>query len=212
MRSRLIAWMVAVLAAAAWAPAGAQTYLYDAMGRLTEVRYGGGVRIKYALDLLGNATNTVVPAESAETDVDGDGLPDAWERVFFNTLTNAAAGDPNQNGKGNLWEYQNGRDPLDPDSDADGALNHHELRAGTDPLDPLSVFGFADIAGRASGPVIEWGSVTNKRYRVGRSTNLQDDGFTHLVKTNIPAAPPMNTVTDTTAVGAGPWFYRVELE
>ena len=36
--------------------------------------------------------------------------------------------------------------------------------------------------------------------------------FSFNVRTNIPALPPMNTETDKTAVGQGPYFYRIGLE
>jgi len=60
--------------------------------------------------------------------------------------------------------------------------------------------------------VLSWQSAEGARYRLKRSTNLSTDGFGYLVRTNIPATPPFNTETDTTAVGSGPWFYRVGVE
>jgi hypothetical protein len=44
-----------------------------------------------------------------------------------------------------------------------------------------------------------------------RATNLLT-GFNGLVRTNIPATTPLNTETDSTAVGAAARFYRLELE
>ena len=57
-------------------------------------------------------------------------------------------------------------------------------------------------------------SASGKLYRLDRGTNLLDlPPFPVTVRTHTRALPPaMNTETDTTAAGAGPWFYRVRLE
>ncbi|MBP7829912.1 MAG: hypothetical protein KA248_08345 [Kiritimatiellae bacterium] len=190
--------------------AGAQSFDHDGAGRVTRVVYDTGASIAYQYMLDGSLTNVAISGTIAEADSDGDSMPDAWEWVFFNTLTNAAAGDPNQNGKNNLWEFQNGYDPLDPDSDGDGVPNVDEAAAGTDPLDAMSVFEVSVFGFRVSGNVLQWNSVTNKFYRVARSTNLVQ-GFGPL-RTNILATPPLNVHTDQTATGSGPWLYRVDLE
>ena len=36
--------------------------------------------------------------------------------------------------------------------------------------------------------------------------------LSYLVRTNIIATPSINSETDKTAVGTGPWFYRVGVE
>jgi hypothetical protein len=36
--------------------------------------------------------------------------------------------------------------------------------------------------------------------------------FGTLVRTNVSGLAPMNTETDATAAGRGPWFYRVQVE
>ena len=187
----------------------AQSYRHDSEGRLVETRYDATHHIVYGYDTVGNLTNLSVTGTQAETDTDGDGMPDAWEWVYFNNLTNAADGDPNLNGKNNLWEYQNGYDPMDPDSDGDGAPNTDETAAGTDPLNPESVFEVSVCGVRVSGNVVQWYSVTNKYYRIERSTNLP--AFSQL-RTNILATPPLNSHTDTTASGSGPWLYRIHQE
>ena len=188
----------------------AQVFLFDAESRLLQTRYDATHIIEYQYDLYDNPTGIVVTANLADEDTDADAMPDAWEWVFFNSLTNGPTADPNLNGKNNLWEFQNGYDPLDPDSDGDGAPNTDETTAGTDPLNPDSVFQVSGFRFQLSGRVISWSSVTNKYYRLERSTNLIN-GFSPL-PSNILATPPLNVHTDNTAVGAGPWLYRVELE
>jgi hypothetical protein len=36
--------------------------------------------------------------------------------------------------------------------------------------------------------------------------------FDGTVRSNVPAVPPLNTETDATAVGQGPYYYRIRLE
>ena len=202
--------LVAAMGALGAGRAGAQAFEHDAAGRLSAAVYGAGARIDYRYQLDGSLTNVVVSGAQAEADADTDGLPDAWEWVFFNNLTNGPTADPNGNGKDNLWEFQNGGDPLDPDSDGDGALNKDEIAAGTDPLDPDSVFQVADFALQAEGPVVAWSSISSRFYRVQRATNLVT-GFETL-QSNVPAVWPYNVITDLTAGTITARFYRIQLE
>jgi YD repeat-containing protein len=193
----------------------AQTYTYDAIGRLTETRYDATHFIRYAYDLQDNLTNVTVTASQGETDSDGDGLPDAWELVYFNTLTNTAAGDPNQDGWSNLTHFQNGTDPLDPDTDDDDMSNVDERRAGTSPTNAASFLDFHSIALSPAGTavVVQWQSVAGHRYRLQRSTNLlMTPPFIVNLKTNILATPPLNTETNALPTGARAFFYRIMLE
>ena len=68
-----------------------------------------------------NPTNAL----STPLDVDADGLPDAWEQQYFNSISQGANGDPDGDGFTNLQEYNEGTNPAysasNPnDSDADG--------------------------------------------------------------------------------------------
>ncbi|MEI7903220.1 MAG: hypothetical protein WCK89_23515, partial [bacterium] len=101
------------------------------------------------------------------------------------------------------------------DADGDRHANWMEYVAGTDPTNRNSVLTFADIAPEPGGPgiVLRWLSVDGKRYRLERGSNLMEyPAFDFLVRTNIPGLAPMNTETDKTAVGGGPWFYRIKIE
>ncbi len=125
-------------------------------------------------------------------DSDGDGLIDAWELLYGGDATNLAAG---------------------ADLDGDLYSNLEEFLAGTNPTNfasRMAIFTGPVVSG--TNIVVRWQSATGKFYRLDRSTNLASDAFSFAVRTNVPAVPPENTVTDQAATGFGPWFYRVRLE
>lgn len=204
--------LVAAMGALGAGRAGAQAFEYDAAGRLGAAVYGAGARIDYRYQLDGSLTNVAISGARGEVDTDGDGMPDAWEWVFFNNLTNGPTADPNGNGKDNLWEFQNGYDPVDPDSDGDGSRNADELAAGTDPFDPASALSLTDVRFQpAAGFVLSWQSVSGKTYRVGRISSLATGDWA-LIAAPIAAIEPVTVHTDATAIGPGPWVYRIRLE
>jgi ELWxxDGT repeat protein len=49
-------------------------------------------------------------------DADGDGLPDAWERTFFGSLSENGTGDPDADGQDNRFEALTGHTPTDASS------------------------------------------------------------------------------------------------
>jgi hypothetical protein len=58
-----------------------------------------------------------VPDDDDEPDLDGDGLPDAWEESYFADITEyGAEDDPDEDGYTNLEEYTAGTDPTDDTS------------------------------------------------------------------------------------------------
>ena len=67
-------------------------------------------------------------------DTDGDGISDPWENYYFGDLTRTATGDPDNDGLGNLGEYQFGTDPTVADGDGDGLNDGAERTAGTNPV------------------------------------------------------------------------------
>lgn len=77
----------------------------------------------------GNGTgNGTGGSGNATEDLDGDGLPDAWEREHFNsTSAQGGEGDPDADELDNAAEHAAGTDPNDPDTDGDG------LSDATDP-------------------------------------------------------------------------------
>jgi subtilisin family serine protease len=124
-------------------------------------------------------------------DTDSNGLPDWWEQQFFGHLTGTApSADPDHDGASNLAEFLAGTNPTNYNS----ALRLTALRAtGT------------------NGVVLEWPGVAGRYYRLLRATNLLN-GFGYLVRTNLAATPPLNTLTDAAPASVGPRFYRLELE
>jgi hypothetical protein len=97
-------------------------------------------------------------------------------------------------------------------ADADAMDNWQEWWCNTDPTNETSFLHFTTSAPEGTGFVVRWQSAEGIRYQLSRSTNLCADGFSYLVRTNIAATPPINSETDTTAAGSGPWFYRVGVE
>ena len=121
-------------------------------------------------------------------DQDGDGLPDYWEDDHFSGFA----------------------DPGD-DPDDDGLTNLKEYLSGCNPNDPGSAFLFVETEPAPGGGfVVSWGSQEGRYYTVARSQDLLA-GFAPL-QTGLPATPAVNTFTDPTATGDGPWFYRIIIE
>jgi Bacterial TSP3 repeat len=87
--------------------------------------------------------DTVIPGQPIEpdgsafipvgaADMDGDGLPDAWEKIYFpNDLTQlSGSGDYDKDGVTDLVEFQRGSDPTKPDTDGDGLSDAVETGTG----------------------------------------------------------------------------------
>ena len=121
-----------------------------------------------------NPTNIL----STPLDTDADGLPDAWEQIYFSSLAQTASGDPDGDSYTNLQEYGANTNPNNAasnpsDTDADGLLDAWEQ------------IYFGNLAQTAVG-------------------DFDGDGFTnqaeHLAGTNpasaasIPSAPAINYV------------------
>lgn len=120
--------------------AGAVNVNVDASGVDTSVP--GSYRVRFsAADNAGNAAiaeRMVHVAGTACSDLDGDGLPDAWETQYFASLAFGANDDNDSDGLNNQQEFNRGTDPTKRDSDGDGVSDGDEVRGGSDPLDPNS--------------------------------------------------------------------------
>ena len=171
------------------------TNTYDAAGRLTQIvttATGMSVKLYFAYDRAGNLVFESRYAPGSENaDFDADGMQDAVEFTDFGTLTQGAQ----------------------DDYDGDRFANVDEYRAGTSATNASSYLGVESSVRNPSGSgfVIRWQSVDGRRYTLGRASNLVNGGFAS-VKTNIMGVAPMNTETDATAIGSGPWIYRINME
>jgi hypothetical protein len=112
---------------------------------------------------------------SNSSDVDQDGLPDAWEAQIVNA--SLATNGPIRA----IWDVLPGAD-----FDSDGASNYGEYVGGTSPTDAASRFAAFVPPANGGGPVtVTWTTVPGKTYTVHRSSDLAA-GFT-VVADNLPA-------------------------
>jgi hypothetical protein len=122
-------------------------------------------------------------------DSNADGLPDAWERTYFGTVSV----NPNA------------------DADGDGMSNREEYLAGTNPTnaaDKLTITAFTTSIG-GTNVNVTWSSVLTRRYHIQKTTNVLaqnwlDSGLGSFTPTNSTTA---RSFTDTFASNR---FYRVE--
>ncbi|MCE9615615.1 MAG: DUF2341 domain-containing protein [Lentisphaerae bacterium] len=179
---------------------------YRLQGRLDEVRVASvarspdWIRASY-LTVASNAMVTAYAsgfdAPAGPEDLDGNGLPDAWEITHLGTV-----GLP------------------DGDPDGDGALNSVEFIAGTDPTNHSDVFrleiGSTGSATRISfygiSAELAFGQAT-RFYVLESSTNLSQPSWEGIPNyTNVRGANAVVTVvTNSPPASATPQFYRGRL-
>ena len=124
--------------------------------------------------------------DASEDDIDGDGLPNWWERRHFGSDVAA--------------------DPM-ADVDVDGMVNLHELKARTDPRDVNSVLRIRGVdVVPARRLRIAWSSESNVVYSVQRSPNVES-GFQSV--TTAPATPPLNVYLDRDPGDRS--YYRIDI-
>ena len=95
------------------------------------------------------------------------------------------------------------------DPDHDGANNWQEWLAGTNPTNASSGLKIisATRTNNPAGIVVTWASQTTRIYFLQRSASLTQVYST--IQDNILGQPGTTSYTDTTAIGPGPFFYRV---
>ena len=147
-----------------------------------------GTYLANPLSVNDDMANIDITLQDPTTDSDGDGISD-YDEVYVH---------------GTLWN--------NPDSDDDGMPDGDEILAGSSPTNDASMFGFADAlpVPEGGGVVISWPSLSNRVYRLERSTNLLL-GFEPYAD-GIPADPPMNTYTDDTPNVLGAYKVGVRME
>jgi hypothetical protein len=131
----------------------------------------------------------------AALDSDGDGIPDWWMIEYFGHPTGEAS------------DHSLAQD----DADGDGLSNLQEYLASTDPTDPQSALRMITVAMVKPGPELDvsWSSVTNRLYFLERTSNLVTFST---IQSNIVGQAGVTTYPDTSALGSGPYFYRVGVQ
>ncbi|HZO86019.1 MAG TPA: type VI secretion system tube protein Hcp [Verrucomicrobiae bacterium] len=121
--------------------------------RFQEFMSLGFGRIKFEYFYMDGATirKELFSSDPNVTDMDGDGMPDAFEQTYgLNPQQNDAAAD----------------------KDGDGMSNYDEYRAGTSPSDRNSIFKCTLIYATGSpSAVLRWNSVSGRRYQAHYTTN-----------------------------------------
>lgn len=125
-------------------------------------------------------------------DLDGDGMPDAWETLYLPGATNAVA---------------------TADSDGDGSDNYTEYMAGTLPNDAGSVFkvtSFSPPVSNGAPFILNWSTVPGRLYSVGYTRDLIYYDFVAFPDaTDLPHT--QNSYTDTVEHAESSHFYHVEV-
>jgi len=157
------------------------------------------------LDAIGN--------ELPYTDLDGDGLPDAWE-IYYQPYTNPnlpdGETDPDSDLLTNRIEWQNGTDPSDPDTDDDGEGDATDpdpfeptLPAVIEPPSAHAYPGIGEIFIRYSYPI----SQTYQAVGLFRDDDDADNFYTYM---GMQEAPLAGVITDTDVVNGHLYCYMVE--
>ena len=118
-------------------------------------------------------------AASIPGDIDGDGLPDAWEIAYFGNLNQGPADDPDGDGINNAAEFAAGTDPTDLDDPGMPAIL-------------LGAWGFEEAGGPVAMDSSDNGAhgVLNggprRRLGIEGATSLLFDGVDSSVATPVP--------------------------
>jgi len=137
-----------------------------------------------AEDVTTQGYTVTVAVPSAFSDVDGNGLPDSWELIYFSgigTHPNALC----SNGVNTVFEA---------------------YIAGLNPNDPQSRFMISNFRSLSEGKVFDWNTVSGRIYSVYWTTNLLN-AFQPL-ETNIPWT--RSSFTNATSAPQG--FYKLNVQ
>ncbi len=160
----------------------------DGISNFNEYNLGSNPIVPDRPSVVGMSGIFLVDTGGRSFDSDGDGLPDWWEKLYFN--------DPRA------------ANPL-ADADGDGQSNNAEFMAGSNPLDAHSVFKVESLQAtrQTNGTqiVIRWASFEGSTYSIWSATKAQ--GPYSVAAINITATPPVNTFSGTLSVTNG--FFRV---
>jgi hypothetical protein len=98
------------------------------------------------------------------------------------------------------------------DSDNDRMNNWQEWIAGTIPTDASSALRLLNPSSNVPGVTVSWQSVSNRTYFLERANNFGAQPPFSLLTSNIVGQPGTTSYNDTTALGPGPFFYRVGVQ
>jgi hypothetical protein len=122
------------------------------------------------------AYSPVVDAQSE--DLNGDGIPDAWQRHYFSD------GGPDT--------------AADEDWDKDGAANRAEYIAGTDPTNSASFLHIEAVSPLSPAASVCFLSSSGRLYTLEWRTSLTSGAWSDLTgRTNLPGDGAMMWLTDT---------------
>lgn len=159
-------------------------------GFLTVPDAAQSVRITATDGASNSGQSAAFNVAAAQTDTDGDGMPDAWESANgLNPVVNDSGGD----------------------ADRDGQTNRNEYFAGTNPRSTASVFAISAWNANPQGQVtLSWPVNPNRLYRVSYAASLTNWSS---VPGQIfaPAAAGIQTASFAPPPGASRAYYRVEL-
>jgi len=121
-------------------------------------------------------------------DIDGDGLPNWWETLYYGGATNA-----------------------NPNAMASNGVNTVEdaYVAGINPTNPAANFLISDLSPLTSENVLQWQGVSGRVYTVYWTSNLLS-GFGTSLTNNLPWMPGVFTDSMHSAEQKG--FYKIEVE
>jgi len=146
----------------------------------------GWISLSNAVALV--QTDSIQPA----ADSDGDGLPDAWERLNFGNLTTA-------NGSS--------------DYDGDGFSDAQEYLAGTNPRDASSFLAITSYSANPGGSpaTISWTSQPTRFYRILQRFDLNAGSVWGDLGFGLISPDPGATTTRAFTAGASPQrFFQIE--
>ncbi len=98
------------------------------------------------------------------------------------------------------------------DGDSDQLNNWQEWNSGTVPTDASSVLRLLNPVSNNLGLAVSWQSVTNRTYFLERASSLGTQPSFSSLASNIIGQPGTTSYTDTNAIGASPFFYRVRVQ
>ena len=162
------------------------TYNTDIQTRLWNAKSGTGE----IFDVLAQgAKENYFGYPPAADDIDGDGMPDSWEILYFGSTSALKGG-------------------AEEDYEGDGMANRSEYQAGTHPNNPASKFML--VRGQADGTEVQvgWSTVSGKTYQLIRSESLINP---HWNVAGLPGSGTGSDVFTTVPDDANQAFYKVRV-